>query len=330
MNHLHHKYISLLSSSLRNFQKKSESLYNFSCLFCGDSKKNTKRARGYIYEKDGNVAYFCQKCKISKSLSNFIKEINNSLYEEYIKELYFEKYYEEEKIITKKPIFYDTNIFQNLVSIKNISENDPYKKYVIKRKIPEKYYNLLFKCENFKNFTNNIIPNLFNKESLKKDESRLLILFFSENKKLIGYTGRALGNSDIRYINIVIDESQPKLYGLERWEKNKKTYVVEGPIDSLFLDNCLATSGNDMVSSLSGFDKENFVIIYDNERRSEFTRKKIERAIQAGYKVCIWPTYIQEKDINDMIISGKTKEEITNIIEENTFQNIKALARLIV
>jgi hypothetical protein len=43
--------------------------------------------------------------------------------------------------------------------------------------------------------------------------------------------------------------------------------------------------------------------------------------------VVIWPDNIGEKDINEMIMSGKTKSEIQNIISSNTFRGLRAQLR---
>ena len=42
----------------------------------------------------------------------------------------------------------------------------------------------------------------------------------------------------------------------------------------------------------------------------------------------IWPSEIEEKDINDMIISGLTNVEITDIIHRNTFSGLQAKTQL--
>ena len=59
--------------------------------------------------------------------------------------------------------------------------------------------------------------------------------------------GRALSQSDLRYITVRIDEQYPKIYGLDRVDISKPIYVVEGPIDSLFVDNCIAVAGGDLI-----------------------------------------------------------------------------------
>ena len=114
-----------------------------------------------------------------------------------------------------------------------------------------------------------------------------------------------------------------KIFGLNRIDKNKPLFAVEGPIDSLFLDNCVAVAGAD-------FNKLplDYTIIFDNERRNRELLKQIEKTIDNGYKVVLWPDDIKEKDINDMILSGKTKQEIKLTIEENTYQGNMAKMRL--
>ena len=55
--------------------------------------------------------------------------------------------------------------------------------------------------------------------------------------------------------------------------------------------------------------------------------KQIEKTINLGYNVVLWPDDIKEKDINDMVISGKTKDEIQTIIKNNTYQGNMAKIR---
>jgi hypothetical protein len=53
--------------------------------------------------------------------------------------------------------------------------------------------------------------------------------------------------------------------------------------------------------------------------------REIGDAIDAGANVVIWPKTYQEKDINDMILAGKTQDEILNTINKFTFRGPKAL-----
>ena len=82
------KYINDISSQLRNFKKKSNNLYNFSCPVCGDSSVKKSKARGYIYEKEGVTLFHCHNCGLSISFKNFLKLVDESLYKQYV----FEKF----------------------------------------------------------------------------------------------------------------------------------------------------------------------------------------------------------------------------------------------
>ena len=77
---------------------------------------------------------------------------------------------------------------------------------------------------------------------------------------------------------------------------NKKNYCVEGPIDSLFLENAWAMSGADV-----SLGSENTVYVYDNEPRNAEIMKRVERDIKRGRKVVIWPERMSGfgKDVND-------------------------------
>ena len=142
---------------------------------------------------------------------------------------------------------------------------------------------------------------------------------------MFAFQGRAFGKEIPKYITIILDSKKDKIYGLNNVDWNKKVYVVEGPIDSLFLDNCIATAQSDLRIS----KKDNAVLIPDNEPRNKEIVKQIERFINDGYSVVLWPEYVKEKDINEMILSGKSKSEIQKIINENVYSGIKAKTQFV-
>jgi hypothetical protein len=47
----------------------------------------------------------------------------------------------------------------------------------------------------------------------------------------------------------------------------------------------------------------------------------MEKVIKNGFKICIWPTDVPGKDINEMFLAGANPERI---IEENTYQGLVA------
>jgi hypothetical protein len=224
----------------------------------------------------------------------------------------------------KKPVFLKSGPLKGLKKVSQLSPDHRVKKFVDARRIPTPYHAKLFCCPNFRQFTNNLVPNKFDASSLDRDETRLLIPFFDADKNVHAYQGRSLGPSAVKYITIVLNEAIPKVYGLDTVNFDHTVYVLEGPIDSMFVPNSISTAGGDLVSSVGSFDKKNLVIAYDNEPRSKDTIKKLDKAILQGYNVVIWPENMEHKDINDMVLAGLSSEFIAHIMKTNTYRDLAA------
>jgi len=162
------------------------------------------------------------------------------------------------------------------------------------------------------------------KDGLIDNDPRLVIPFYDEDKNLVAFQGRALGNSKLRYITVKIDKDNYKVYGMDRIDKDKKILVVEGPIDSMFLENCVATADSNLPAATKLYNKADIVLIYDNEPRNKDIVRQIEKAIEEHYNVVIWPEMMEEKDVNDMILNGFSPDEIQDIITKHTYQNLRA------
>ena len=173
---------------------------------------------------------------------------------------------------------------------------------------------------------NKVKPGTF--KNTDKDYPRLIIPFYDESGKLFAFQGRAFGKEQPKYITIKLDESKQKVYGLERVNFLQPIKVVEGPLDSLFLDNCLASAGADLKNVKKSLPEDQITYIYDNEPRNREIIKHMYSVIDKGYSLVIWPDDLKHKDINDMIISGLTSEQITDIIHNNTFSGLAATAKL--
>ena len=142
---------------------------------------------------------------------------------------------------------------------------------------------------------------------------------------MFAYQGRSFGKENPRYFTIKIDTRKKSVFGLDRVNLNEHIYIVEGPLDSLFLPNSLAVAGSDMMS----MSKQNTTIVFDNEPRNKQIVDKMYKVIDAGFNICVWPKNISEKDINDMVISSKlTTVEIKTIIDNNTYTKLSALQKV--
>jgi transcription elongation factor Elf1 len=333
---LDQKYIGLLSNRLRNYKRKSSNLYNFSCPICGDSESDSRKARGYIYSKKANTLFHCHNCNVTMSIDKFISSLDKTIHFEYVKEKLAETKHKDKLKLEleeftnklKLPKFIAETPLKKLRKVSQLSPDHPCKIFVDSRKLPTISHRKLFWAPRFKEWTNDIIPNKF--DNIEYDEGRLIIPFINEKNELHAYQGRSLSKSKtgLRYITIVVDDEVPKVYGLDSVNRKERIYVFEGPLDSLFISNGIATAGGDLSSSISFLPKEKLVIVYDNEPRSIETKKKLEKAIIAGYNVCIWPKNFEHKDVNDAILAGLTSDFIRYIIDQNTYRDLKAMMAL--
>ena len=92
------KYLNLLSTKLTKFKRKSDNLFNFRCPHCGDSKKSSSKARGFVYRKKNDMFFKCHNCGIGQSLGNLIKFLDPSMHKEYTFERFKEGKPQKEKL----------------------------------------------------------------------------------------------------------------------------------------------------------------------------------------------------------------------------------------
>jgi len=306
------KYINLISHKLQKFKKVKNNLYNFRCPICGDSQRNKSKARGYLYQVKNNTNFKCHNCGVNISFNNFLKQIDAAIYKQYT----FEKFKEGKtgkNFIVEEPIFhFEAPKFKPRLDLPKASENPDANEYLKRRKLnPHNYYY----AEKFKSWTNSL-KEVF--DDTTKDEPRIIIPLFYQNT-LVGFQGRALGPSKIKYITVMLNDDAPKIYGLDEIKKDKTVYITEGPFDSSFLSNAIALCGAD--GDIDKWIAGDFVWIYDNEPRNREILSRISRVIEMGQKVVIWPSTIKEKDINDMVLSGLN---VQSVIESNTYSGLEA------
>ena len=320
------KFINDLSGRLSQFKKKTDYLFNFRCPHCGDSQKSKTKARAYLYRIKNDMFFKCHNCGQGQNLANFIKFVDPKLYESYLLERY-----KKSAPATPKPKFdFKPTKFTNqtpiddLKSIKDLPEDHPARLYCMNRKIPEKYFDKLFLSDKFMTLVNEVKPNTY---KITKDHPRLIIPFYDTTGKIFAFQGRAFGKEQPKYLTIKLDENKQKVYGLDKVNFQQPIYITEGPIDSLFIDNCLAAGGADLFLK-NKIPNENITYIFDNEPRNKEIVKRMYKVIEQDFNVVIWPEDLQLKDVNDMIMSGLTKLQLQDIISNNTYSKLSALTKL--
>jgi transcription elongation factor Elf1 len=342
MNVVDLKFAGILSTRLDRYSVKAQAPYraNVRCPICGDSQKNKLKARGWILEKENSAIYYCHNCNASLSMRNFLKFVDHNLFNEYVVDSALEKGKRRELFAEKKPstikpldkLQMRAPNFQKrgspLLSIKKVSSlshDHPAKIYVQRRQIPASLQYKLYYAPTFTTWVNSIIPDKL--PQVEKDRPRLIMPFIDKRGNVFGFNARAFGADELRYITIMLDDSMPKIFGLNDVDFTKKYYVVEGPIDSLFLNNAVAMAGAD--GNASGLENvENAVFVFDNEPRNKEICARMEKCLDRGYKVCIWPTKVLDNDINDAIMKGLSQASIELIIDNNTYHGLEAKLQL--
>lgn len=326
MNPVDLKYINMLSPKLERYNVKSNNPFkaNFRCPLCGDSQKSKTKARGWLVEEPQKnfVYYNCFNCEPTPSpnLQAFLRIVSPSLAEEYVTEKFFNKDKKENIGSVGEIKKYEVKT-KPLIKISKLPHTHRAKKYIENRKIPSDQHHKIYYVKDFNGWVNSIIPN----KLPDRKESRIVVPLRDENKKTFGVTGRSLKDDDksLRYITIMFDSSKVKVYGLEYIDFTTKYYVTEGAFDSLFLKNSLAMSGGSLDYSVLQ-NPMNGTFVYDNEPRNKEIVRKMYAAVDYGASVCIWPSRVKGKDINDMVLNGMSRQEISSIIDTNSLNGLEA------
>ena len=307
------KYIGLVSSRLKKFKRVKANLFNFRCPICGDSQKQKNKARGYIYPIKNNMNYKCHNCGASLSFNNFLKQVDTTLHKQYTLEKFKEGHTGKNFVVEEPKFEFSKPVFKKSFDLPKASSNSVASDYLTKRKLnPDKFYF----ADKFMEWTNSQKQTF---DTILRDESRIVIPMYDETKNLIGFQGRALGKSFTKYITVMLDDEAPKAYGLDSIDKTSTVYITEGPFDSTFICNSIAMCGAD--ADISDWGISNPVWIYDNEPRNREIVSRIQRTINNGGRVVIWPTNIEEKDINDMVLAG---HDVMSMLESNTHSGLEA------
>ena len=312
MNLVDSKYIGLVSSRLQKFKRIKTDLYNFRCPICGDSQKNKSKTRGYLYAVKADMNFRCHNCGASMTLSNFLKEIDPVIHKQYVFERFKDGHTGRGTVVEEPKFNFKPPEFKPKLDLPKASTNVAAKTYLENRKLnPDKFYY----TDKFKAWSNSHVKTF---DDVNYDEPRIIIPLFYK-KTLVGFQGRSLGPSKVKYITVMINDDAPKIYGLDNIRTDAPVFVTEGPIDSTFLRNSIAMCGAD--GDVGKWGVSTPVWVYDNEPRSKEITSRISSTIAKGDSVVIWPSNVKEKDVNDMVLAG---HDVQSIVESNTYDGLEA------
>ena len=317
-------YARLISSRLDKFKQIKNGTYTFRCPYCGDSQKYRNKTRGYFFTKNSGLVFKCHNCGVGRSFGNFLKDQANDVYDEYVMERYKKGLTGKGRNVADPTFKIEKPKFKKkgeLQSMEQLNREHPAVGYLLGRQIPKEHFSDLFYTDKFCTWVNTQKPTF---KDVKKDHPRIIIPFIDQQGEWFGFQGRSLNSDDkLRYITIMLDESRIKVFGLNRVDFKKTVYITEGPFDSLYIDNAIAMAGADVDwALLSGKEA---VFVYDNEKRNKEIVKRMEKAIDKGYEIVIWPENLEEKDLNDMYIAG---HDVQSLVEFNTYSGLQAQIKL--
>lgn len=293
------------------------------CPICGDSKKNSRKKRGYFYLLNGS--YFCFNCGASMSGMQLLKVIAGQNYEEIVQEyrrLKIKNGGESENYLSSQMM--DLSSLNNQLSAisyinslqsaikpewKNPLTEDA-KKYLEKRKVLDapflhnKFYSIFDSKQNeyiLIPWTLNGIDAYYQINDFEHhDKNGRKYIFPSHKEKLI----YGLDNIDISFPYVI---------------------CFEGVYDSLFIPNAVATGGKNLTSLQQEILRKRYphhqiVLSYDNDEPGLTAMAKQIKQKPAEFKYFKWfDETTKEKDINEFIL----KENNVNVFSNK--ENIKKM-----
>jgi hypothetical protein len=139
-----------------------------------------------------------------------------------------------------------------------------------------------------------------------KYRNRLIIPFLDKDGQVYYWQGRHLYGEEPKYLNRTVDKSEA-IYNFYGIDKAKPVIVLEGPIDSMFVENGIATLGLELGDKMQRqIDEMNAYYLFDND---EAGNTKARKFLKEGKFVFLWKDFIKDKsltkdikDINDVIL----------------------------
>lgn len=299
--------------------------YNFRCNVCGDSAKSKSMKRGHLKLRnsdDGESFWYYRcfngECECSDrpywSGKRWLKTFFPDLYEsyrserfatgslnsaEYIRDLEakaieFQKKREaKEKARKEKREAYNVKFFKPITSDLGI-KFEAAREECIRRQIPEDIWKRFY-------------------YAVGGDyEDRIIIPFFDKNDAIYYFQARAMFACNNKYINRTSNKDNA-IYNIHHIDKNKPVIVVEGPIDSMFIDNAVATLGLSVSQSMEDLMRQmSCYYIFDDDQAGVDTARKY---IDNGKHVFLWKKFKQAYGIQDQYDEDgyKKKSDINDV-----------------
>jgi len=287
---------------------------NFRCPFCGDSRKQKQKRRGYFYKRTNS--YYCFNCNLTLMGLKIVSELEKRPYKDVRTEYYQQKYGKN-----FKPKYAEVDKQEReIIDLTKFSKKLPPHAYAYlqQRKILE-------------------APFLYPDMEFMYDEAtdRLIIPWYF-NEKPLYYQKRTLSNASPPYLFPKLDKS---VFNIDMIDPTFPfIFVLEGAFDAIFVKNGVAIGGKSLSDYQYALLKERWpkhklVYFFDNHRYKDemigpapmykHLLKLAERDPNA--KFVLWPEQLSMvKDVNQWVVAGgKNIFASRTWMEKNTINALK-------
>lgn len=314
------------------------------CPICGDSRTNLSKKRGNFYINDDTyILYKCFNCSYTGNMKSFLSDTNNlellekynkliiKEYLKYNKEFFISSNENKVKKTFKKNLNKQDNIFimnddniylKGTQCLIELPDNHPANLYVKNRKIPKDKIKEIYYTDNFQDLVIKLkIKDKNNIERYKYEgikDKRIIFVLRDFSNKIIGLTGASITKNKIKYIHYKLEDSTdiPLIYGLNKIRKDKPLTIVEGILDSFYIDNCIASLtviNSNVIEYFENIGFNDIIIIPDNDVYYNNEVFKITKKVLKQYDIKI--KLFDFKSIAEV----KKNKDINDMIKNNTF-----------
>jgi len=321
------KYLRVILNTYFNNSTPTAAGYNFRCNICNDSKKSKKKKRGWILKNKSPWMFYCFNCGASIPATKWVKSYFPDIFRDFLKEVLIisrstDSEYEVQKPVVEivqeeiKPVVVldKTDIFVPILKCKNVD-----------------YFNRAVQmCRN-----RNISDHIWHRWFIAVEgryKGRLIIPFYNDENQIYYFQARTLFNSDNKYLNM-LENREEAIYNYYGVNNDKPVIVLEGIIDSLFIENGVAVLGTKWPEELQQkLDKFNdLYFLLDDDKAGKERSKEL---LMMGYKVFMWKKFMKciklpkrEKwDINDICLylnkNGFTFNELKEFFTNSMVQGV--------
>jgi len=291
----------------------------FDCVMCSD-----KRKRAGIIVNSAKISYNCFNCgyktgwtpnphlgKKYKDIASRLGASDKSIHEVQVELL---KHGDEFSNVQEHDYVYNLSKFETVnlpdevVSIEDLEEDNPLKKYAQSRGILGLYPLLHFK------------NTLYNKR---------VVVPFMYNNNIVGWTGRHISPPDKNTPKYYHNLQPGYVFNIDKFANNDRqlVIVVEGVFDAILIDG-ISILGNNITAEQAHLIHRLGKRVIVCPDRDSAGKELIEQAIELGWEVSFPPWEPDIKDAADAVAKYGRLSTVASIIKHATNNKIKTQVKM--